>query len=258
MVSQGVSDMTPTLLILGGTTEASDLAVAVADQGIRAIFSYAGRVGKPRVQPVATRVGGFGGVDGLAAYLTANKITHVIDATHPFAQGMSRNAVAACAQVDVPLSALSRPAWQSVDGDQWRDAADIAAAVAALQGPAQRVFLALGRMHLAAFATQPQHHYLLRLVDTPDSDPLPDCKVVVARGPFDVGDDIALMQHHEIQLVVCKNAGGSGAKAKLEAARHLHLPVLMIARPDLPKRREFARVDQVMDWLSHEGTDLGV
>jgi precorrin-6A/cobalt-precorrin-6A reductase len=258
MVSQGVSDMTPTLLILGGTTEASDLARAVADRGINAIFSYAGRVARPREQPIETRVGGFGGVDGLVAYLTANIITHVIDATHPFAQGMSRNAAIACARAGVPLAALSRPAWQRINGDQWREVADIDAAVQALQGPAQRVFLALGRMHLEAFTAQPQHHYLLRLVDAPDREPLPDCEVIVARGPFDLDGDIALMRRHGTQLVVCKNAGGVGARAKLDAARHLGLPVLMIARPELPERQEFARVDQVLDWLSHAGTDLGV
>lgn len=245
-------------MILGGTTEASELAQAVADRGINAIFSYAGRVARPREQPIATRTGGFGGAGGLVDYLKTNTITHVIDATHPFAQGMSRNAVAACARVGVPLAALSRPAWQRGEGDQWREVANIDAAVAALKGPAQSVFLALGRMHLGAFAAQPRHHYLLRLVDAPDKDPLPDCEVIVARGPFDLAGDIALMRRHKVQLVVCKNAGGTGARAKLDAARHLGLPVLMIARPALPDRQEFARVDQVLDWLSHAGTDLGV
>lgn len=250
--------MTQTLLILGGTTEASDLARAVANRGLNAVFSYAGRVTRPRAQPVAARVGGFGGVDGLAAYLTANKITHVIDATHPFAVGMSGNAFAACARTGVQLAALSRAAWHPGKGDQWREVADIPAAVAALHGTQKRVFLALGRMHLGAFTAQPQHHYLLRLVDAPHSDPLPNCQIIVARGPFDLAGDIALMQRHNIQLVVCKNAGGTGARAKLDAARHLRLPVLMIARPALPERREFTSTDQVLDWLAHDGTDLGV
>ena len=250
--------MSPSLLILGGTTEASNLALVLADRGIRAIFSYAGRVGKPRAQPVPVRVGGFGGVAGLAGYLRDNAITHVIDATHPFAAGMSRNAVQACAATGIPLVALTRPQWHPVAGDQWRDIADIEAAVTALGGPPKRVFLALGRMHLAAFKAQPQHHYLLRLVDDPDTPPLPNCHLVVARGPFDVQGDMALMQRHDTQLIVCKNAGGAGAQAKLEAARALHLPVMMIARPDLPPRRELVTPQQVLDWLGHPATDLGV
>ena len=230
----------------------------MAEWRIRAIFSYAGRVGKPRAQPLPTRVGGFGGIDGLVQYLRDNAITHVIDATHPFAVGMSRNAAAACAETAVKLAALTRPEWQAGEGDQWREVGDIDAAVAALDGPAQRVFLALGRMHLGAFAAQPQHHYLLRLVDKPETLPLPRCQVVVARGPFEVAGDIALMQAHETNVVVTKNSGGTGARAKLDAARQLRLPVLMIARPLLPERTELASPEEVLDWLDHSGTDLGV
>jgi precorrin-6A/cobalt-precorrin-6A reductase len=239
------------LLILGGTTEANALAKAVCDQGVIATYSYAGRVENPRPQPLQTRVGGFGGADGLARYIIENAVTHVVDATHPFAAQMSRNAAKACAQTGIVLAALTRPAWQSSTGDNWRHVADIPAAVAALQGATQRVFLAVGRMHLQDFAAQPQHDYLLRLVDEPDRVPMPKAQVVVARGPFTLDDDIALMQAHKTELVVSKNAGGTGARAKLDAARHLGLPVLMIDRPVVPQRTELATTAQVLDWLAH-------
>lgn len=239
------------LLILGGTTEANALAKAVAQLGIPATYCYAGRVENPRPQPVQVRVGGFGGAAGLARYLSDSAVTHVVDATHPFAAQMSGNAVAACAETGVPLAALTRPEWAAQDGDRWQHVPDIAAAVAALSGPTQRVFLAVGRMHLEDFAAQPQHHYLLRLVDEPDMLPLPNCDVVVSRGPFTVEEDLALIMGHETQLVVSKNAGGTGARAKLDAARVQGVPVLMIARPTLPKRVEFSGVTQVLDWLTH-------
>lgn len=222
------------------------------------MFSYAGRVAKLADQPVPTRVGGFGGVDGLAQFITQNAISHVIDATHPFAERMSRNAVQACAQVDVPLIALTRARWSAQPGDTWRFVATINEAAAALDTPAQNVFLAIGRQNLAAFAGQSQHHYLLRLVDEPDAPlPLPDCRVVVARGPFTQDGDLALMQKHGIDVVVSKNAGGEAARAKLDAARALNLPVIMIERPSLPKRRETHSVETVMRWF-HNDTDLGV
>lgn len=239
------------LLILGGTTEANALAKAVAAQGVSALYSYAGRVDTPRPQPLPVRVGGFGGADGLAGYLRDNAVTHVVDATHPFAAQMSGNAVTACREAEVPLAALTRPAWHAQDGDRWAHVPDIAAAVTALCGPAQRVFLAVGRMHLEDFAAQSQHHYLLRLVDEPDALPLPQCDVVVSRGPFSEADDRALMQRHGIELVVSKNAGGTGARAKLDAARALDLPVLMIDRPALPQRVELLSVAQVLGWLAH-------
>jgi precorrin-6A/cobalt-precorrin-6A reductase len=251
--------MAPNLLILGGTAEANALAHEVARLGLSAVYSYAGRVKRPAAQPLPVRVGGFGGVDGLAAYLRHEIITHVIDATHPFADGISRNALAACATVDVPLCALARGPWKAVDGDRWSHVSDIQCAVKALDIETQRVFLAIGRQDVAGFAAQPQHDYLLRFVDTPDTPPpLPNHHILVARGPFVLTEDIALMKEHRIDLVVSKNSGGTGARAKIDAARTLGLPVLMIDRPRLPDRHEVSSVDAVMDWLDHPGTERGV
>ena len=222
------------------------------------MLSYAGRVAVPKAQPLPVRVGGFGGVEGLAEYLRANRISHVVDATHPFAARMSANAVAACALAGVPLVALTRPAWRPVAGDRWTHVADVAAAVVALAGPARRVMLALGRMHVDAFLAQPQHHYLLRFVDPPaQPPPLPHHDLVVTRGPFIADGDRRLLKAHRIDLVVCKNAGGRGAEAKLIAARALALPVMLIDRPVLPARIEYERVADVLDWLDHDA-DLGV
>lgn len=238
--------------------EASALATSLADRGIAAILSYAGRVDRPKAQPIPIRIGGFGGIDGLERYLRDNQITHLIDATHPFAAAMSSHAVTAAARARVAHIALTRPAWMPVAGDQWRHVPDIDAAVATLACPAQRVMLALGRMHVNAFAAQPQHHYLLRFVDAPETPPaLPDHHVVVDRGPFAVESDVALLRDHRIDLVLCKNAGGKGAEAKLIAARKLGLPVVMIDRPALPPRREAHGVDEVLRWLDHSA-DRGV
>lgn len=248
------------ILILGGTLEASALALALAECNERAVLSYAGRVAKPKAQPVPIRVGGFGGVAGLLCHLREQGVTHLVDATHPFAAQMSAHAVAASAQAGVPLLALTRAPWQPGADDRWQAVADLPAAVDALSGPPRRVMLALGRMHLAAFAAQPQHHYLLRLVDPPDGlPPLPQHTVVVSRGPFEVAGDAALLVDHRIDILVCKNAGGAGAQAKLTAARALGLPVLMIARPAMLDRHEVRRVDDALRWLgvvsSAHGTD---
>lgn len=248
------------ILVLGGTLEASALARALADRaalGDKAVFSYAGRVDEPNPQPIPLRVGGFGGVPGLVRYLLDEGVTHVVDATHPFATQISGNAIAACAQAGVPLLALTRPPWQPGPDDRWQMVADLPAAVAALSGPPQRVFLAVGRLHLAAFALQPQHHYVLRLVDAPDATPpLPHHTVIVSRGPFDVAGDTALMREHRIEVIVCKNAGGTGAQAKLHAARTLGLPVVMVTRAVVPRRHEVTSVAAVLQWLDehHEAT----
>ena len=230
--------------------EASALATALAERGERAVLSYAGRVAQPKAQPISVRVGGFGGVAGLLAYLRSQRISHLVDATHPFAAQMSRHAVAAAAQAGVPLLALSRPPWLPSPGDRWQALGSMAAAVAALAGPPQRVMLALGRLHLAEFAAQPQHHYLLRLVDVPEQmPPLPLHTALIARGPFDLAGDTALLLAHRIDCIVCKNAGGSGAQAKLLAARALGLPVLMVQRPPRAACHAVGSVAEVLQWL---------
>jgi precorrin-6A/cobalt-precorrin-6A reductase len=243
------------ILLLGGTTEASALAQALAAAGKDAVFSYAGRTDSPVAQPLPTRVGGFGGVAGLVDYLRAERIDAVIDATHPFAAQMSRNAIEACARAGVPLLGLERAPWVAGIGNRWVHVDSLEAAVAALPDAPTRVFLAIGKQNLAGFAAKP-HHYLLRLVDAPDAPPLPDCTVLLARGPFEAEGDRALLIQHNISHIVAKNAGGTGAEAKLIAACALGLPVILIDRPTLPTRRVVGSVPEVMAWLSH--ADLGV
>ncbi len=196
-------------------------------------------------------MGGFGGADGLAAFITQQRITHIIDATHPFATQMSYNVLAAAQQTGVPAIALTRPAWAPTAHDDWQSVASIEDAVSALEGPPQRVLLAIGRMHLAAFAAQPQHHYVLRLVDEPTAPPpLAHFTTTVDRGPFTLEGDLALFKTQRIERIVCKNAGGEGAVSKLDAARALGVLVVMIDRPALPARHEVHSVDQVLAWLN--------
>lgn len=243
-------------LILGGTADASLLAVEIARAGIDAIYSYGGRTRAPADQPLPTRIGGFGGVSGLADYIRSERITHVIDATHPFAAEMSRNAVAACAQTDTPLIALERAPWLKTPGDNWTDVADVNAAVATLPETPANVFLAIGRQHIAPFATKPQHSYTLRFVDPPEA-PLPfAADVIVSRGPFTLDSELEMMRTRGIAWIVARNSGGDGARAKIDAARMLGLPAIMISRPELPERRRVESVTDVMQWLGHS-TRLG-
>ncbi|WP_347311940.1 cobalt-precorrin-6A reductase [Defluviimonas sp. SAOS-178_SWC] len=246
------------VLLLGGTAEASVIARRFAAQGIDAVYSYAGRTGAPVAQPLPTRVGGFGGVEGLSAWLVAERITHMVDATHPFAAGMSRNAIAAAAATGLPLCGYERAAWEAGEGDDWTHVADIEAAVDALPEEPCRVFLAIGRQTISAFAAKPWHQYLLRLVDPPEGRlPLPDAEIVVARGPFTEAGDLKLLKTRRVNLIVTKNSGGDGARAKLDAARALRIPVIMIDRPVLPPRRIAREVADVMAFLGHPA-DLGV
>ena len=227
------------------------MARVLAQAQVDAVYSYAGRTESPVAQPLPIRVGGFGGTEGLKTYIKAEAITHVIDATHPFAAQMSANAVVACRETGTPLIALERAPWVAGPQDDWTHVPDLEAAVAALGQTPRRVFLAIGRQNLGLFAKAPQHHYLLRLVDPPtEALPLPQAEAIIARGPFTPEGDRALLTDHRIDVIVAKNAGGAGAEAKLTAARALALPVILIDRPTVPARPIARSAAEVMAWLT--------
>lgn len=239
------------ILILGGTTQASQLARALAGRDdVSPILSLAGRTQNPLPVPIPSRIGGFGGVDGLVAFLRAEKIDLVVDATHPFAAQMSAHACAACQRAKIPLLVFSRPAWTPGEGDQWTEVADMEAAVAALGATPRRVFLTQGRLQLAAFAAAPQHFYLVRAIDEPaELALLPRHKFVSARGPFALEDELALMRDENIACLVTKNSGGEATSAKLLAARILGVPVVVVARPPGGDAEQASRLEEVLRWL---------
>ncbi len=239
------------LLVLGGSSEAGLLARALSTRAdLAAILSLAGRTANPAVSPLPTRIGGFGGVQGLIDFLQAERIDALIDATHPFAARMKRHAAAACAATKTPLCAFSRAPWIAKEGDRWTEVEDAAAAVRALDDEPRRVFLAIGRQQAGAFAGPSPHHFILRAIDAPSPESLPaSLDLVLARGPFAIEDEIALMREKRIDIVVSKNAGGEATRAKIDAARALRLPVVMIRRPPAPERPVFETLEGVLGWI---------
>ena len=239
------------LLILGGTHEAAELARRLAGRpDLRVVTSLAGRTRAPAALPGEVRRGGFGGVEGLCAYLGEAGIDLLIDATHPFAGIMPHSAAAACARLGMPRLRLLRPAWRAGSGDRWTDVPDAHAAADALHRTACRVFLATGRQGITAFSGLHQIWFLVRLIDTPEQTlPLAHHTLILGRGPFEEDAEIALLKSHEIDTVVSKNSGGGATHAKIAAARSLGLPVVMIARPHQPSGATVNDVDAALDWL---------
>lgn len=220
------------VLILGGTREAAELAAKlVGEGGAEVITSLAGRTREPAQVAGSVRVGGFGGAHGLAAYLTDNRITRVIDATHPFARTISANAAIACRETGVPLETLARPQWEPEAADNWTRVASLEQAAAKLPVGA-RIFLALGKQHLSAFEPLQDRHFVIRMVDAPET-PLRFAShtLVLGRPASDPAEEEALFREHRITYLVCRNSGGSGGHAKIVAARRMGLPVIMIERP---------------------------
>lgn len=240
------------LLLLGGTSEASALARGLGDRtSIQATLSLAGRTRQPLPSNLARRSGGFGGAAGLADWLAEHAIDVVVDATHPFAAQISANAVAACRERGVPLARLSRPAWQPANGDRWIHVPDLDAAARAVADLGPRIFLSVGGYSLSAFETIPGKTWLVRSIDPPEPPPaFADWHLIQARGPFALADERRLLREHAIDAVVTKNSGAAATRAKLDAARELGLPVVMIERPALPAPDiAFDDPEAVLAWL---------
>lgn len=241
------------VLILGGTTEARRLAELLAGEaGVRVTSSLAGRVAAPRLPPGEVRVGGFGGVDGLADWLREHRVDALIDATHPFAGTISFNAAAAAALAHVPLLALRRPGWVAVAGDDWHVVDSLGQAAGVLPALGERVFLTTGRMGLAAFsgAELADLWFLVRSVDAPEPPCPARMEVLLDRGPFSLDGERELLRRHRIDVVVTKDSGGSATAPKLVAAREAGVPVVVVRRPAGPGGVAVVDLPQAaVDWV---------
>ena len=217
------------MLVLGGTLEARELAAVLTADGLAVTSSLAGRTSPPPPLAGAVRVGGFGGADGLARWLRAHAVDAVVDATHPFATAISALARVGCAAAGVPLLRLERPAWSPEAGDRWSRATSLEDAAAQVDGLGSRVLLSVGRQGLGAFAAV-EAWVLVRCLTAPEA-PLPrSSELLLARGPFSLEGERALLAGRAIDLVVTKDSGGAATQAKLRAARERGIPVLLVAR----------------------------
>ncbi|ALF55198.1 cobalt-precorrin-6X reductase [Nostoc piscinale CENA21] len=239
------------VLILGGTTEATELGARVATiDGIEAIASLAGRTREPSLPSRNVRIGGFGGVDGLVEYLRQMKIDVLIDATHPFASQISYNAAAAANEVGIPRLMLIRPAWEKTTSDRWIEVDSNAAAADILPNQAKRVFLTVGRQELSTFAHLQDIWFLMRMIDPPGKDALvPPGIILCDRGPFILENERKILVQHNIDTIVSKNSGGDATYAKIIAARELGVQVVMVKRSSVPTGEQVTDVDGAVAWL---------
>ncbi|MFP5362260.1 MAG: cobalt-precorrin-6A reductase [Thermoleophilia bacterium] len=248
-----------TVLVLGGTGEARAIAAALdAAGGVRVVSTLAGRIANPRLPAGEVRVGGFGGPEGLAAYIREQRVNAVVDATHPFAERMSWSASQACGATGTALLRLERAPFARDPAIDWREVASLHDAAALLPGAGRRVFLTTGRQGLAAFAPVRDAFFLVRCVDAPDAQALPrDHSVVLDRGPFTLAGELALIDRHALDVLVTKDSGGEMTQAKIAAARERGLPVIVVARPPRPAARTVRTVEQALAWLGEHAHDGG-
>lgn len=239
------------VLILGGTGDAANLATKLAAlPSVKVISSLAGRTSQPLELIGTVRSGGFGGVSGLVAYLRAQRIDALIDATHPFAKQISFNAAEAAQATGVHYLQLARPVWQKQPQDFWIEVETVEAAVSAIPKDARRVFLTIGRQQLTPFALLEHVWFLMRSIDPPDVTlPIPNGEALLDRGPFSLAQERSLLEKYQIDVLVSKNSGGNATYAKIAAAQELQIPVVMVQRPVMPRGESVADVEGAIAWV---------
>jgi len=242
----------PRVLILGGTGEGAELSARLVHRpDLSVTSSLAGRVLEMKHPEGEVRVGGFGGVDGLVAYLLRENIKVVVDATHPFAVGISHNVEAACAVLGLQLIAFNRPQWERTEEDSWYEVDDFKHAADFVGQRNWRVLLTIGRQEVGSFARCKNAWFLIRSIDKPTGALPPRHEVLLRRGPFDFNDERRLLEEQSIDYLVSKNSGGPATSSKILAARALGIPVVMIKRPVKQSVPTLDTVDEVISVIDH-------
>ena len=249
-LSGGPSGEPGLILVLGGTGEARRLADLLVTAGLDVVTALAGKVTRPRLPRGEVRIGGFGGAEGLAHWLRENAVSAVIDATDPFADEISTDAVHAATETGTPLLRLHRPPWAERPGDEWIRVPDTRAAAQVVAERFRRPMLTVGKQGASEFAGDTRGSYLIRCSEPPPG-PLPHRYLLVLdRGPFGEDSERTLMSRHRIDVLVTRDSGGDSSAAKLAAARDLRIPVVMVDRPEAPPAPETVHsVDEAARWL---------
>ena len=246
--------MVERLLILGGTGDAAQLAHAAAARfgdALHVTTSLAGRTERPAPLAGKVRIGGFGGAAGLYDYLTEHSIGRVVDATHPFATRISTAARLACEQANIPRLILQRRPWRRHPLDRWIEVDNSVAAAAIVRRTGHRAWLTVGKAEIDAFSGMPAVHFLVRVVDPLRRRlPLQSYEVIAGRGPFTLPEERCHIDHHAIDMLVCKASGGAATEAKIVAARERGLPVIMIRRPPAEPGESVDTVEAALEWLA--------
>jgi len=237
------------VLILGGTGEAFELAAMIdVSPGWRGVTSMAGRTRRPRLPEGEVISGGFGGPEGLERCLAERGARAMIDATHPFAAQISRNAVWACTKTGVPLLRLDRPPWPVRPG--WRLVSDVGEAARFFRRREERVFLTIGKKDLVEFEIAGDSFFLIRTVDPVENfPPIKNHDFITGRGPFSVEGELQIIREYGITWLVTKNSGGEAGLGKLTAAEQAGVGVCVIERPKLPECESVETPEEALRWL---------
>lgn len=233
------------ILLLAGTSDARELAVAVQNEGYGVLATVVTGHAAEKLEAAGIRahVGRLDDVQ-LARLAKANGAKAIVDASHPFAEEASKNAMKAAAAAKIPYIRYERQASSFLSGkvtfvESYEEAAELAAEKGGV------VMLTTGGKTLDIFAAKllgrPNVRVIARML--PRKENLEKCErlgfsqeqIVMMQGPFTKEFDLALFRHYGVTLLITKESGKAGfVEEKLAAAGELGIETIVIRRPRLP------------------------
>ncbi len=238
------------ILIFGGTREAIEFANILGEEGHEIILSLAGRTQNPKLPKYGqVRIGGFGGAEKIAEFLSQENIDLIIDITHPYAQNISNQLVDAASLSQKSLLRFKRPLWHKNNENDWQEFENVAQAIKQLP---QNVtcFISTGHKGLEELEKRPDCKFLVRLIEVPKITLPQNCTIILSHPPYEVSDELAVMKQHKITHLLSKNSGSKQTKAKIEAALNLGMDIFMIARPKLKEANELFSTEHLLSYIA--------
>jgi len=241
----------PNVLIIGGTAEANKIAYHfINNEKYNIIISLAGRTINPKIITPNTRIGGFGGSEGLENFIHTKKIELIVDASHPYATNISRNAIETSKRLRIPIISYIRREWKRSPLDNWIDAKSFEDAIKYLP-KISRTFLSLGKQNLDLFSNLKKHWFLIRTIDKIQLDTFKAShRYIYGKGPFTILDELLIMKNNRIDYIITRNSGGDDTYAKMLAARYLKKRVIVIRRPKIVSDNNFYNTKSIVQYIN--------
>ncbi len=238
------------ILLVAGSWEARQIASGLTRvPGLSVIASVPRAEPRPVALGVATRIGSFEAVGNLETWMTAERISAVIDAGHPFDVDESANIEKAARALQIDYVRFLRPGWLPEEGDDWTFANDPADVVRHVPD-GNTVFIATGWQDLSAFSDLAGRTVYARVTGrAARSFPFKMGRYIHGIPPFSIESEIAVFERLGVGWLVARNSGSLRNKSKLEAARFLGIKVAMIRRPPQPPGLKVDTVAEVLSWV---------
>lgn len=245
------------ILVLAGTKDGRQLAAALEQAGFSVLAAAVTPYGRDLLAgSISGKVlCGALNVQKMCRVIKEHEVKMVVDATHPFAEAASRNALEACARMKIPCLRFEREEAKGDYGGNIIWAEDLQGAIRAVKNFPGNIFLTTGSSTLPAFVSAVgKERLIVRVLPTLaalslcEKLKIPPSQIIALQGPFSQAFNKEMFLHYRAGVVVSKESGKEGGlPEKIAAACELGLPFVLIKRAVyLPDEKKISSVDELV------------